>query len=185
MINFKQIKWNSSANSIILLLFGLLLLIFPIESLNIGGYVIASVLLLFGLGYIIRIIMNKGIDTNGDIINIVFSVAFIILSISIFIDPTWIIRMINVVVGILLIVTSIMNLLNIMKFTKDRTTSWWIYFSLIVLVFLLGILVIINPLFLAKVIVRLEGISLIIGSIITMLLTKKVEKTLLPIKKSE
>ena len=185
MISFKQIKWNSGVNSIILLILGLLFLIFPIESLSIGSYVIASVLLLLGLGYIIRIIINKGIENNGDIINIVLSIAFIILSISIFIDPTWIIRMINVIVGLLLIITSIMNLLNILKFTKDRTTSWWVFLSLILLVFLLGILVIINPLFLAKVIVRLEGISLIIGSIITMLLTRKVEKNLLPIKKGD
>ena len=185
MISFKLIKWNSGVNSLILLILGLLLLFFPIQSLSIGGYVIASVLLLLGLGYIIRIIINKGIETNGDIINIVFSIAFIILSISIFIDPTWIIRMINIIVGILLIITSTMNLLNILKFTKDRTTSCRIYLSLIILVFLLGVIVIINPLFLEKVIVRLEGISLVIGSIITILLTRKVEKNLLPIKKED
>ena len=185
MNNFKQIKWNSTFNTITLLILGLLLLIFPIESLSIGGYVIASVLLLAGLGYIIKIILNKGIDTTGDIINIVISVAFIILSISIFIDPTWIIRMINIIVGLLLMITSLMNLINILKYTKDRTASWWMYFSLILLVFFLGVVVIINPLFLANVIVRLEGISLIVGSIITLLLTKKVEHDLLPVKKSE
>ena len=125
------------------------------------------------------------IETNGDIVYLVISIASIALSITIFIDPTWIIRMINIIVGLLLMITSLMNLINILKYTKNRTASWWMYFSLILLVFFLGIVVIINPLFLANVIVRLEGISLIVGSIITLLLTKKVEHDLLPVKKSE
>ena len=175
-MNFKTIKWNSTVNAIIFLIFGLLLLIYPIESLNIGGYLVASILMLAGLNYLIRIIQNKGIETNGDIVYLVISIASIALSITIFIDPTWIIRMINILVGIILIVNSIMNFLNLMKFKKDRTTSWWIYFAFVVIIFILGIVVVLNPLFLAKVITRLEGATLIINTIITFFLTRKVNK---------
>ena len=179
MNNFKTIKWNSTVNAVIFLLLGLLLLIYPIESLNIGGYLIASILMLGGLGYLIRIIQNKGIETNGDVIYLLISIASIGLSIFIFINPTWIIRMINILVGIILIISSSMNFLNLLKYTKNRTTSWWIYFSVVSLVFILGILIFINPLFLAKIITRLEGAFLIIDTIITLLLTKKVNKYLL------
>ena len=92
MNNFKLIKWNSSVNAIICLILGISLLLFPIESLSICSYLIASVLMLFGASYIIKIIKNKGIETNGDIIYLVISILFIIVSITIFVDPTWIIR---------------------------------------------------------------------------------------------
>ena len=173
MSNFKLIKWNSAANAAICLILGLSLLIFPIESLNIGGYLIASILMLFGLSYVIKVIKNKGIETNGDIIYLIISIAFIAISITIFVDPTWMIRLINIVVGIVLIIGSSMNLFDLLKYTKDRTTSWWIYLSIVSLVLICGIVIIINPLFLAKIITRLEGASLIISTIITILLTKK------------
>lgn len=178
MSNFKLVKWNSAINAIICLILGACLLLFPIESLNIGGYLIASILMLSGISFIIKTIKNKGVETNGDIIYLILSISFIIISISIFIDPTWIIRLINIVVGIVLIISSIMNLLDLTKY-KNRTTSWWIYFSLVTLVFILGIVVIINPLFLAKIITRLEGLFLIINTILTILLARRVKKYLL------
>ena len=179
MNNYKLMKWNSGINVFIFLFLGLLLLIFPIESLSIGGYLIASILMLAGAGHLIRIYRNKGIQTNADIINILFSILAIGISISIFIDPTWIIRAINIVVGIVLILSSVMNLMSLMQYTKNRTTSWWLFFSLLVLVFILGVVVIANPLFLAKVITRLEGAFLIINAILTLTLAKKTEKVLM------
>lgn len=185
MNKFRTIKWNSTVNAIIFLLLGLLLLIYPIESLNIGGYLIASILMLGGLGYLIRIIQNKGIETNGDVIYLIISIASIGLSIFIFINPTWIIRMINILVGIILIISSSMNILNLLKYTKNRTTSWWIYLSFVILIFILGILVFVNPMFLAKIMTRLEGAFLIIDTIITLLLTRKVNKYLVTVKTTE
>ena len=179
MSTFKSIKWNSTVNAVICLILGLCLLLFPIESLSIGGYLIASILMISGLAYIIKIIKNKGVETNGDIIYLLFSIAFIIISISIFIDPTWIIRLINIVVGIVLIISSLMNLLDLLKYKKDRTTSWWIYLVLVILVLILGIVIIINPLFLASIITRLEGAFLIINTIITILLARRVKNYLL------
>ena len=178
MNSYKLMKWNSGVNVFIFLLLGLLLLLFPIESLSIGSYLIASILMLGGIGHLIRIYKNKGIQTNADIMYILFSIASIAVSISIFVDPTWIIRTINIVVGILLILSSLMNLNNLLQYKKDRTTSWWIFFSLITLIFILGLMIIIDPLFLAKFITRLAGISLIIDALITIILTKKTEKLL-------
>ena len=179
MSNFKLIKWNGTINAVIYLILGILLLLFPIESINIVCYLIASILMLFGLSYVIKTIKNKGIETNGDLISLVISIAFIVLSITIFVDPTWMIRLINIVVGVILIIGSLMNLFNLLKYTKERTTSWWIYLSLVSIVTILGIIIIINPLFLSKIIIRLAGGALVINTIITVFLTKKTNKVLL------
>ena len=178
MKGFKTIKWNSLVNIIIFFILGLLLIIFPIESLSIGGYLIASIFMLAGLGNIIKIIQNKGIETNGDIFYIVFGVALIAASIYMFIDPTWLIRLINIFIGIIILLSSIMNFINLLKFKKNKTRSWWIYLSLIILLFILGVLVIIKPLFLAEIITRLEGATLCINSILTILLARRTNKYL-------
>ena len=184
-MNYKMLKWNSSVNALIFLLLGLLLLIFPIESISIGGYLIASILMLGGIGYLIRIYKERTSLTNGDIIYIILSIVAIGVSISIFVNPTWIIRVINILVGLILLISGLINLNNILKFRKNRTTSWWIYISLIGIIVLLGILIIVNPLWLAKVITRLAGAALIIDTLITMLLTKKVSKYLMIEEKTE
>ena len=95
-MKYGKLNWNSNVNAFIYLLLGLLLLIFPIESVNIFGYLIASILMLGGIGYLIRLYKNKPNLTNKDIIYLIISVASIALSISIFIDPTWIIKVINI-----------------------------------------------------------------------------------------
>ena len=185
MSNFKEIKWNSTLNLIILLAVGLLLLIFPKESLDIAGYLIASMLMLAGITYIIRIIKKKGIETNSDLLSLVLSIIFIGVSITIFVDPTWIIRAINIVIGLLLIINSSMNTASLFKFKKDRTASWWIFLVFIVIIFILGILVIINPEGLAKMIVRLEGATLVFNTLVTLILTYKVNKILKDANKLE
>lgn len=175
-MKYGKLNWNSNVNAFIYLLLGLLLLIFPIESVNIFGYLIASILMLGGIGYLIRLYKNKPNLTNKDIIYLIISVASIALSISIFIDPTWIIKVINILAGALLIINGTMNLINILKFKSSRTRSWWVYLSFIILIIILGVLVIINPLGPIEIVFRIAGALLIIDTIITLILTKKVNK---------
>lgn len=179
MSNYKMIKWNSNINVFIFFLLGLLLLIFPIESMSISGYLIASILMLGSLSYIIKIYRNKNNLTNGDIIYLIISLVALSFSISIFIDPTWIIRILNILIGLLLIISAIINFKNILSFNKNRSTSWWIYVVLIILIFVFGITIIINPLFLAKVITRIAGVALIINALTSISLNRKVNNNLM------
>ena len=82
MSRFKMVRWNSTVNAVVCLILGVCLLLFPIESLKIGGYLIASFLMISGGAYIVKVIDNKGIETNGDIIYLILSIAFIISSVS-------------------------------------------------------------------------------------------------------
>lgn len=178
-MKYRMLNWNSKVNAFIFLLLGSLLLFFPIESMRSGGYFIASILMLGGIGYLIKLYKNKPNLTNGDIIYLIISLAAIALSISIYFDPTWIIKMINILVGVLLIISGLINLNNLLKFKDSRTKSWWIYFGFIIFILLLGILIILDPLWLPSWIVRIEGLFLIFDTIISILLTKKINKKLM------
>ena len=179
MNNFKMVKWNSFVNLFIFFCLGLLLLIFPIESLSIGGYLIASIFMIVGLGNLIRVIQKKGIETNGDIFYVLFGIALIACSIYMFINPTLLIKLINVFIGIIILLSSIMNFMGLLKYKKNRTKTWWIYLSLVIIIFILGILVILKPLFLAEIITRLEGATLCINSLVSILLARKIKKYLM------
>ena len=178
MSDYILLKWNSFVNLFIFFVLGLLFLIFPEESLSIGGYLIASVLLLLAMGRIIKIIKNKGIETNSDILFILLSIAFIVLSIYIFLNPEWIIKVITTFVGIIIVVISIMNMISLLKLKKNRNKLYWIYFSFIILIFLAGLLAIMDPPFIAKIVVQIEGATMIINSIITFLIARRVQKAL-------
>ena len=178
MAGFKQIKWNSALNLIILLFVGLLLLIFPIESLNIACYLLASMLMLAGIAYIAKIVKKKTFETNEDLITIILSIVSIVISITIFVDPTWIIRIINIIIGLFIIINSVLNILSILKFKKNRTKSWYTFLVITILLLLLGIVIVVDPEFLAKIIIRFEGATLIVNVLLTMIITHKVKKLL-------
>ena len=178
MSGFKQIKWNSWVNLISLLIIGLLLLIFPIESLNIACYLLASMLMLAGIAYIAKIVKKKTFETNEDLITMIFSIVAIVISITIFVDPTWIIRIINIIIGLFIIINSVLNILSILKFKKNRTKSWYVFLVITILILLLGIVIVVDPVFLAKIIIRFEGATLIVNVLLTMIITHKVKKLL-------
>ena len=178
MSGFKQIKWNSWVNLISLLIIGLLLLIFPIESLNIACYLLASMLMLAGIAYIAKIVKKKTFETNEDLITMIFSIVSIVISITIFVDPTWIIRIINIIIGLFIIINSVLNILSILKFKKNRTKSWYTFLVITILILLLGIVIVVDPEFLAKIIIRFEGATLIVNVLLTMIITHKVKKLL-------
>ena len=178
-MSFKNISWNSNVNAFIFLFLGILLLFFPIELMTIAGYLIAITLMLLGVSNLIRLYKDRNSFTNGDILYFIISIACLILSISIFIDPTWIIRVLNLLVGVILIISAVMNIRNLLYFRNTRTSTWYSFVILTTLIVILGILVILNPLWLASIITRLEGISLILDTLITIFLTKKVKKVLM------
>lgn len=183
-MNFKLVKWDSNINNLVFLALGILLLVFPELSMNTASYLIASVLLIAGANYLIKMYKNKASITNGDILYLIISLAAIVLSISIFVSPLWIINLINILLGVILIISSLINLKNLFSFKKNRTKSWWFYFIILSLILIAGVTIVIKPISLAKIIVQIAGVALIINSISTYFLSKKINKYLLIENKS-
>lgn len=181
---YKSLLLNKNVHIIASLLIGVLLLAFPEESLNIAGYIITSIVFLVGLFFVLRLFVHKTYQSKLDIFYAVLGVILIIISISIFLNPTWIITAINVVVGFLLVVNGLTNLINIL-YLKDKDGVWWTFAAISLLILILGIVVIIKPLEVAKFIISLEGLSLISDTIITFLITRRMKRFLIEFKPEE
>lgn len=178
---YKSLLFNKNVYVVSSLLIGILLLAFPLESLNIAGYIITSIVFLVGLAFVLRLFVNKSYQSKLDIFYFILGLIMMIISISIFLNPTWIITAINIVVGFLLIVNGLSNLINIL-YLKIKDAVWWTFAGISLLILILGIVVIINPIEVAKFIVSLEGLSLISDTIITFLITRRMKRFLIEVK---
>lgn len=178
---YKTLLFNKNVHVIASLIIGILLLAFPEESLNIAGYIITSIVFLVGLAFVLRLFINKTYQSKLDIFYFILGIIMMVISVAIFLNPTWIITAINVVVGFLLVVNGLSNLINIL-YLKNKDAVWWIFAAISLLILILGIVVIINPIGVAKFIISLEGLSLISDTIITFLITRRMKRFLIELK---
>ncbi len=158
--------------NIALILFGLVLVIFPLESINIASKIIAGILVVAGLSNIIYFFVDKDIKSRIDTIYFLISLIGIGGGIYTFLKPTWLVATINVVVGIVLIISAINNLRYLFKYTT-RNNLWWVFTIISFIILALGIIALINPIEVASLITRFEGISLIFDAIMSLMIMKR------------
>lgn len=176
-LNFESLKWNKGIVAIVFLILGLILLIWPIEALSIASKLIALVLLIGGIGEIVYFLANKDNRTNTDMLYLIISIIVIGISISIFVNPIWLIATINIVVGIGLILSAISNITNILAI-RTNDSIWWSFAIVPIITLILGFVIIINPVGMASFMTRIEGISLILDAVSTWIVMYRIKKFL-------
>ena len=173
----KRILKDKVISTISLLLFGLVLLFFPIESISVASQIIAGILIIVGLSNIIYFFIDNGSKTKMDTIYFIGSLIIITVGIYTFLRPTWLVATINIVVGILLIISAVNNLRYLFKYTV-KNYLWWIFTIINIIIIILGIIAVFNPIEVASIITRLEGISLIFDAVMTLLIINNYTKLL-------
>ena len=174
---FERTKWDRSVFALIYLVLGVVLLLFPEQTLNIVTRIIASVLIIFAAINIIQFVINKDERFSADYFYLILSIVGIGVAISMLVSPTWIIAVINVVVGILLIVNGIGNFSTTIRIRKDDRI-WWAFSIVPIITFILGFVIMANPIGMAKFMTRIEGLSLIADAISTWLIVYRLNKYL-------
>lgn len=168
----KKIFRDKIISNIALLLFGLVLVIFPIESISIATEIIAGILIISGLANIIYFFIDKDIKSRMDTMYFLLSLLAIGIGIYTFIHPTWLVAAINIFVGIILIISAINNLRYLFKYSI-RNYLWWVFTIISFIILVLGVVAIINPVKVASIITRFEGISLIFDAVMSLFIMKK------------
>ena len=174
----KKVYKNKVVSNIILLIFGLLLLIFPVESISIVTKIIASILILIGIINIIYFFVDKDLKTRMDTLYFILSLIGIGVGIYTFIKPLWLVTTLNIIVGLILILTALFNIKYLFKYIT-KNTLWWVFMVISALILVLGLVAIINPVEVASFITRLEGLSLLFDAIMSLLILKKYNNLLI------
>ena len=114
---------------------------------------------------------------NTDMLYLIISIIVIGISISIFVNPIWLIAAINIVVGIGLILSAISNITNILAI-RTNDSIWWSFAIIPIITLVLGFVIIINPVGMASFMTRIEGISLILDAVSTWIVMYRIKKFL-------
>lgn len=174
---FERTKWDRSVIALLYLALGVVLLIFPEQTLKIATRIIAIVIIALSAVDIFMFITKKEERFSADYFYVILSIVGIGVAISILVNPTWIIAVINIVVGIVLIVNGIGNLSTTVRIRKNDSI-WWAFSIVPVITFILGFVIMANPVGMANFITRIEGISLVADAISTWLIIYRLNKYL-------
>lgn len=174
---FEERKWDRSVIAIIYFVLGIVLLLFPTQTLTIATRIIALAIMVLAAIDIVQFILKKDERFSADYFYLILSIVGIGVAISMLINPTWLIAVINIVVGIVLIVNGIGNLSTTIRI-RTSDNIWWAFSIVPIVTFVLGFIIMANPIGMASFMTRIEGISLIADAVSTWLIVYRLNKFL-------
>lgn len=160
----KQAKSSLIGLSAVYLALGIVMVINPIFVSNFICYVIGALLIVAGSSGIFTYI-RAGESGGFAKITLLVSVLFTALGIYIFISPESFVSIIPLVVGVMLIIESLDKISSVINAKKNGYENWWKMLIATVIVFILGLVLILNPFETVAVFIRVIGIFLMIDAI--------------------
>ena len=168
--SFSSITKNILFNNIVLLLVGVILTIWPDESLNVAVNLVGSVILLFGAVTLVMNFVNKSSN-----ISLFIGILSLLVGLFIIVRSETVISIMHILLGIAVLADGLSNLKTLMDFKNDNK-MWKALLISAIITSLLGIILIVKPFFIAKMVTRLGGIFIIISAIQGLFITYKIKK---------
>lgn len=166
------IRKNELVSSLVLLIVGIILTIWPDTTLNIAVNLVGSVVIIFGIANLIMWYKN-----NNNYASLFLGILAIIVGIFIIVKSEVVISIIHILLGIAILADGITNIKTLLD-VKTNTRSWTVLFISAIITSILGILLIIKPIFIADMVIRIGGIVMIMCALEGLFITHKVTKFL-------
>ena len=166
----KDLRKNELINNIILLVVGIILTIWPDETLDLAVNIVGSVVVIFG---VINLYMFfKG---NNDYLTLFIGILALVAGICIIVKSAAIISIIHILIGIAVLANGITNIKALLDIKND-SKKWKVLFISAIITSVFGLLLIFRPLFIADMIIRIGGIIIIIAALEGLLITHDIKK---------
>lgn len=166
----KDLLKNELVTDIVLLIVGIILTIWPNETLNVAVNVVGSVVCLFGVINIIMWFSNK-----GNYSTLFVGILTLVIGIFIIVRSNDIISIMHILLGIAVLADGITNLKSLYD-VKSDSKSWKALFISAIITTLLGLLLIFRPLFIADMVIRIGGIIMILCGLEGLLIMRKTKR---------
>lgn len=157
----KDIKWSLILASLLFLLLGIALLIWPHTSNLILCYIVAGVLTAYGLFNILAYFGKE----RGSLIGLIVGVICAAFGVYALVQPTGISDIISIILGVAILVDGVISLRRDFELRAMGFPQWWAPFALDVLILVLGAIVIFNPGLFAELLLQIIGVILIYESV--------------------
>ena len=168
----KSLRLNITMSALLSVIIGIMLLIFPEESLITISRVIACIIVLAGILVIISQIYEFGMNALGIVVGAILA----IIGVWIFKAPSSIVSIIPIAIGVILIVHGVMDLGMSIEATKAHAPRVWISYIFAALKMALGVICVMAAFKLVTVAVQAIGIMLIYDGIADFGIVHKVRR---------
>lgn len=162
-MNFNKILIGSIILNGLFLLFGVIIYLNPVITLELTGIILEIYFLLFGLYTIYEFIIR---DNNPLFkFNLIWGILFIIVGFLVMINPFKIVKILTFALGIYLTVVAIRKIIESFKLKKIEYDGWSLTLVIAIILLVFGIFIMINPMA-SMDIVEVTGIFIILASIL-------------------
>lgn len=176
----KEIKSTLLVMAGFYIIIGLLMLLFPHLVSNTICYIIGALCLITG-GIAIYTYIGSEMYGPMAMITLVISIVFIALGVFVVMNPEVFASFIPLVMGIVLALEGFSRLQSSMTLKKYNYDKWWGVLAGAILVFIFGIVLILNPFTSLTILIRVLGAFLIVdgvSSLLTSFSYSKIEKSI-------
>lgn len=179
----KKAKWGYILLSVIYIILGVILLIYPSQTIDIVCRIIGVTALICGTYMIIKFFFRGAVSlmpTAG----LVFGIFCLVCGIILVANPDFVKSIIPFIIGIVIITDSASKLVTSFEIKKATEDGWLGVFVLSVIGLVFGFVIVFNAGAAADLVVRIIGVSLIIEAIENLCTTAVVSGKFRSVKKS-
>lgn len=162
-LNFNKILIGSIILNIFFLLFGVIIYLNPIITLELTGIILGVYFLIFGIYTIYEFLVG---DSNPLFkLNLIWGILFMIVGLLVMINPFKIVKILTFALGIYLTVVAIRKSIEAFRLKKYKYDGWVLILVIAIILLVFGIFIMINPMA-SMDIVEVTGIFIILASIL-------------------
>lgn len=160
----KNLKRETIISSIVYILAGIILIIFPQTTARTIGYAFACILILLGIRCIIKY-MKRDIKMAFYHYDLVTAAVLILASVCVFINVDAVVAFIPFILGIFVTISGVIKLQNALDLWRLQNGGSVMVFILAVINVVFGIVLIVNPFGAMATLIRIIGIGLIYSGV--------------------
>lgn len=172
----KKLKTNVMISSILCIIIGIVLVIWPDLTMEIACLAIGAVLLIVGIMRLAAYFTARDGSVYSQV-NLIFGIVLIVVGALILWQWDKVLEIVPIIVGIIIVIHGISDLRQAFTLHKNEYEKWWVALILGLLTVILGVLLILNPFAALDTVVMLIGIFLIFDGISIIWITSRIYQT--------
>lgn len=172
----KKLKTNVMISSLLCIVIGIVLVIWPDLTMEIACLAIGAVLLVGGIMRLISYFTARDGSVYSQM-NLIFGIVLIVVGGLILWQWDKVLEIVPIIVGIVIVLHGINDLRQAYTLFKNKYDKWWVALILGLLTAAFGVLLILNPFAALDTVVILIGIFLIFDGISIIWITSRIYRT--------
>ncbi len=161
---YRRIKGGWITTSLLCILFGLILCIWPEGVANAANYVLGAIILVVGIIYLALSFWAKERNFMTGF-GMVFSVVLIAIGVFMFLQPEFVLSLLPMIIGGIIVMHGIVDLKYSIDFASLKYSHWWVALIISIATIGLGVLLLFNPFKAVTLAFRIIGIILLLDGI--------------------